>query len=1097
MSSEVGSGHVSIFPVMTGFKKSVTKELNAAGVAGKQSFSGGFKGAGSQVGASLGKDMKSSFVSGAGDLAGASLSKLQGDVAKASRAMTTARLSQQDSAGKVRVAEAQLAAAMQKYPAGAAQIVAAEERVASARRKAQVASDNLSSASARLKSAQGAISAVQNVATAEVSRFAGVQALAAAGVSKLSGSVVNLGRSMVGGVIPSLSEFRLGFMSSAAAASEFTGKMGTMGGNVRAIIDTKLVQPMGKVGGKILGSFGEMATGLSAKMPGWVSPAAAALGSVASKALPGIQAGVSAIGSHLSSGLSSAFSSAVSMASSAASSIGNAIRGASTIVGASMAVIGAGLASFVPEAASASDATDKFKQTLDFAGLDNSKIDELSKSTRKYADETVYSLSDIQGVTAQLAANGVKGYDTLAMAAGNLNSVAGGNADTFRSVGLVLTQTAGAGKLTTENWNQLSNAIPGASGKLQEAMKANGAFTGNFRDAMAKGEVTAEEFNKAISDLGMTDAAQEAATATKTFEGAIGAFKASIVGGLSDSMAGIKPIFTGTLTALAAAATPLFNILAQLTEKIGAYLAPAVEKLSAWAGSLGDRFTGLNGAVGPLAGVLAAMSAGALSPLLGTIGKLIPGIGRLSGAFSFLGGPIGIAISAFAGFALAGADVGEFVGGATSMIQSLTTMIPSLVSKIAGVAVELVSSLVSALPGFLNAGTQIIGALVEGITIMVPMLVPIITGLVTSLVQTITDILPRIVEAIPPLVTAIVSAIPPLVTTIIEALVGMLPALIQGAITLLMGIVQAITLIIPPLVAAIPPLITSLVQALVTALPMLLDGAVQLLLGIVQAVGQIIPPLLAAIPMLIGSLVSALIGMIPTLLESGIQLLLGLVQGLITALPQLVAAAITLIVQLTTSLIEMLPQLVIAGIQILVSLITGLIGAIPQLVRALPQIFTAIKQGFSDVNWGEVGSQLIDGIKSGIVNAAHRVVDAAKEAAQKALDGVKNLLGIHSPSRVFRDQVGSMISDGMALGIEMRGQSVIDAARKVAAETSRQAQAAASDVLRFSGSGQSTGGVAVPAGRQVNYGGVNIHTNDAAAVWAELQLKERLGVGVS
>lgn len=177
----------------------------------------------------------------------------------------------------------------------------------------------------------------------------------------------------------------------------------------------------------------------------------------------------------------------------------------------------------------ASDSAQKFASTLSFAGLDTSTIDQLTASTQKYADQTVYDLSDIRNTTAQLAANGVDGYADLAEAAGNLNAVAGGNADTFRSVGMVLTQTAGAGKLTTENWNQLADAIPGASGKLQEAMKENGAYTGDFRDAMAKGEITAEEFNKAIMDLGMTDAAKEAATSTSTIEGAMGNLEASVV----------------------------------------------------------------------------------------------------------------------------------------------------------------------------------------------------------------------------------------------------------------------------------------------------------------------------------------------------------------------------------------------------------------------------------------------------------------------------------------------------------------------------------------------------------------------------------------
>lgn len=177
----------------------------------------------------------------------------------------------------------------------------------------------------------------------------------------------------------------------------------------------------------------------------------------------------------------------------------------------------------------ASDSAQKFASTLSFAGLDTSTIDKLTASTQKYADQTVYDLSDIRNTTAQLAANGVDNYANLAEAAGNLNAVAGGNADTFRSVGMVLTQTAGAGKLTTENWNQLADAIPGASGKLQEAMKKNGAYTSDFRDAMAKGEISAEEFNQAIMDLGMTDAAKEAATSTSTIEGAMGNLEASVV----------------------------------------------------------------------------------------------------------------------------------------------------------------------------------------------------------------------------------------------------------------------------------------------------------------------------------------------------------------------------------------------------------------------------------------------------------------------------------------------------------------------------------------------------------------------------------------
>ena len=191
-----------------------------------------------------------------------------------------------------------------------------------------------------------------------------------------------------------------------------------------------------------------------------------------------------------------------------------------------------GVQNLAGEAISSADALKKFESTMNFAGYDDATISKAKDDMKEYADLTVYDLDTVANTTAQLAANGIQDYTGLTEAAGNLNAVAGGNAETFKSVAMVLTQTAGAGKLTTENWNQLSDAIPGASGKIQEALQKNGAYTGNFRDAMEKGQITADEFNQAIMDLGFTDAAQEAATSTETCEGAMGNLEAAVTDGL-------------------------------------------------------------------------------------------------------------------------------------------------------------------------------------------------------------------------------------------------------------------------------------------------------------------------------------------------------------------------------------------------------------------------------------------------------------------------------------------------------------------------------------------------------------------------------------
>ena len=246
------------------------------------------------------------------------------------------------------------------------------------------------------------------------------------------------------------------------------------------------------------------------------------------------------------------------------SGLGGAFQKVGKIAAGALAVtsavgLAAGFSDIAKQAIDASDATNKFKNTLGFAGKSAADVDRLTKSTKEYADKTVYGLSDIQSITAQLASNNVQGYDKLAEAAGNLNAVAGGNAETFKSVGMVLTQTAGQGKLTTENFNQLADAVPGASGKLQQALLEAGAYTGNFREAMEKGQITAEEFNAAVMDLGMTDVAKEAATSTKTIEGAWGNLEAALVSGAMGIVDQIKPALTDFMGNVAAGADAAFG----------------------------------------------------------------------------------------------------------------------------------------------------------------------------------------------------------------------------------------------------------------------------------------------------------------------------------------------------------------------------------------------------------------------------------------------------------------------------------------------------------------------------------------------------------
>ena len=271
------------------------------------------------------------------------------------------------------------------------------------------------------------------------------------------------------------------------------------------------------------------------------------------------------------------------------------------------------LSGMTDEVTNTSDAIEKFQSTMNFAGKTKEETEEATKLFKKYADDTVYDLNDITNTGAQLAANGINSYKELAIAAGNLNAVAGGNADTFKSVGMVLTQTAGAGKLTTENWNQMADAIPGASGKLQEALKNMNAYTGDFRDAMADGQISAEEFLKAIQDLGSTDAAEEAARSTKTFEGAIGNLEATVTTGMTNVLDAFgKEKVTGTITKFGDIVAKAFEKVADgvkwMKDNIGIIAAGPlgrfVDAVKSAFGQVVDSFNKGKGAIGEFLGKL-------------------------------------------------------------------------------------------------------------------------------------------------------------------------------------------------------------------------------------------------------------------------------------------------------------------------------------------------------------------------------------------------------------------------------------------------------------------------------------------------------------
>lgn len=216
----------------------------------------------------------------------------------------------------------------------------------------------------------------------------------------------------------------------------------------------------------------------------------------------------------------------------------------------------------VTQATVSFDALKSYSSTMKFAGFDTSEIKKGEEELKEYSKETIYNVGEMSNTSATLAANGVKNYIAVTKALGNLVAVAGGSTQDMQAASLALTQMVGAGKMYTGDWNQFINGIPGASGKLQKALKDAGAYTGSFRDAMSKGKISATEMIAAIEKLGNTQIAKKAATDTSKFSVAWQGAQEAVQDGalkLMDSLG--TSGFTG---AISAAGDSAYNALASI-----------------------------------------------------------------------------------------------------------------------------------------------------------------------------------------------------------------------------------------------------------------------------------------------------------------------------------------------------------------------------------------------------------------------------------------------------------------------------------------------------------------------------------------------------
>jgi phage-related protein len=336
------------------------------------------------------------------------------------------------------------------------------------------------------------------------------------------------------------------------------------------------------------------------------------------------------------------------------------------------------------------------------------------------------------------------------------------------------------------------------------------------------------------------------------------------------------------------------------------------------------------------------------------------------------------------------------MAGAKGMAADFLTKSLPAVQKLSGGFTKLFDGVSSLLDAYDSDG-------LDGLTEQIPI---VISGLFSSASETLA-------ENAPTLITAATTVL----TSIIKSLAQSAPSLINS--------------ILPSLLNGFFGLINALVSTIPTLVPELVQGAITLFLGLIDGLNDVIKQLMPMLPSLIKQITDTLIENLPAIIEGGFQLLTGLITGLTKCTPDLIDAIIALIPVITDSLTENLPALVKAGMELIVALAQGLPQALPDLIDALPEIIGAIIDGFKDVDWLDLGANILKGILNGLVSAVSGIWSVVEDVGSAIIDGFCDFFDIHSPSRVMAKKVGQYLPSGIAVGMEDTADEPVDEAQAI------------------------------------------------------------------
>ena len=365
----------------------------------------------------------------------------------------------------------------------------------------------------------------------------------------------------------------------------------------------------------------------------------------------------------------------------------------------------------------------------------------------------------------------------------------------------------------------------------------------------------------------------------------------------------------------------------------------------------------------------------------------------------------------------------NLVTGITDSNADIDSLLNNVVTSAEAAFGNLLPAIEQALSG--------IASLIEKVAPLIAEKLPsLVNAVLPSLLSAATSLLNGVIAALPSLIQVLVEQIPTVATTLITGISETLPLFLEAGSQVVQSLTQGMSA--EELIQKGGEILGSLVDYIIEWIPALLDQGIAMVDEMSAGLAENGPAAIEAIGAILGDLITKIIDNLPEFLEKGIELIASLAEGLIRNLPAIIGAIAQIIGQLIAYILRSMPQFLSSGLQMIASIASGLLNAQSRLWSAIAGIIRQAINKFKSTDWGSVGRNIIEGIANGVKNAAGKIADAARSAAKKALDAAKSFLGIHSPSRVFREQIGKNISLGLAGGISGYAAEVEDAAEDLA-----------------------------------------------------------------